>query len=616
MAADPHPLAGETSPYLRQFATNPIHWLPWNEAVFKAARQRDLPVMLSIGYSTSHWSHVLNRESYSNPDIGDYINTHFVPVKIDRDEHPGLVAYFRAFLESTEGRTGWPMHVWLTPEGLPYAGAFYMPPSEEWGRPGILNVLEQHVTAWQRSPETVRLRADRAFSTFQSFLAPFPLPAELDSDLLDNARATLRAAFDTDHGGFTDASGRLHPERLRLLLAAGATDADRAHVRLTLDRILHSGLLDPLDGGLFRFSVDEDWQLPYFVKTLADQARGGELLLDAYQVFQDDAYATAFRRLAGFVADQLGCRTGGHHTALDGENRWASSPDQPAEGLHYLWTTEEIDRLLTGPDAAVARAYFRLAEDGNLPSDHLAGDHLEGRNLLRPHPDLAGLAATLDLAPDRLAAAVERIRPALLHDRTTRQGLRRDPTVLTAANAAWLAVLARAARELDADTFLPPARELAHHLTQRHFDPATGELARLARSGIPSGQGGLHDFAALIHALIRLHDATGEDRWIVISKQLQELQDTQYHDPDHGGWFSARPDRPGARLRVKAFHEEAGPSAQALAAANLLQFERIQPDPDRAARARRALLLIQSEIEPRPEEHPHALLVLQAARPR
>src|SRR4051794_32091463 len=426
-------LARERSPYLLQHAANPVDWYAWGPEAFERARREDKPIFLSIGYSTCHWCHVMEHESFENPAIAELLNQHFVSIKVDREERPDVDRVYMSFVQATTGSGGWPMTVFLTPDLKPFFGGTYFPPSSRWGRPGFADLLGELARVWKEDRARVegaaaellqRLRGvtgTDGSSHAESQLAP--------ASALDTAVEQFLAAFDERRGGFGDAPKFPRPSELLFLLreharrtVAGADGGPALQMATTTLRAMAlGGMRDHIGGGFHRYSVDGDWRVPHFEKMLYDQAQLVMAYLEAAQATGEDFYAAIAEDTLDYVRRDMTDPGGGFYSAEDADSL---PPDQvgvtgahKSEGAFYIWSDEEVGTLL-GADAEIARLRFGIEPSGNAPSDPQG--EFTGRNLLYIARPVEDVSATTGRAPADVVAALDRIRETLFAHRQGR----------------------------------------------------------------------------------------------------------------------------------------------------------------------------------------------------
>jgi uncharacterized protein YyaL (SSP411 family) len=581
-------LAAEQSPYLLQHQHNPVDWFPWGEAAFARARAENKPIFLSIGYSTCHWCHVMEHESFENEEVAAVLNRHFVSIKVDREERPDVDRVYMTFVQATTGSGGWPMSVWLTPALEPFYGGTYFPPASRWGRPGFVELLEEIARVWReerdnvlRSASTIvgRLREVSAGRAGGGAAAGIPGTATLDATV-----SQFAAAFDARRGGFGDAPKFPRPSELLFLLrehARTGTPEPRDMVLLTLRAMARGGMRDHIGGGFHRYSVDGDWRVPHFEKMLYDQAQLVLAYVEAAQVTGDAFFADVAADTLEYVMRDLTDADGGFYSAEDADSippEHASDPrPHKMEGAFYIWRDEEIGDAL-GPDAEVFRLRFGILPDGNAPFDPQG--EFTHKNLLYTAGSIEEIASATGRSPIDVGAALARARAALFEIRNRRPRPHLDDKVLTAWNGLMIAAFARAARVLpDGGRYLAAASRAASFIRARMWDGRT--LLRRYRQGDAAISGYAEDYAYLVFGLIELFQADGKPEWIEWALALQHRQDELFWDAAEGGWFSTAGTDPDVLLRLKEEYDGAEPAASSIGALNLLALAHLASDDGR-----------------------------------
>jgi uncharacterized protein YyaL (SSP411 family) len=603
----PNRLAEEQSPYLLQHANNPVDWWPWGEPAFDEARRSARPIFLSIGYATCHWCHVMEHESFEDAATAALLNRDFVPIKVDREERPDVDRVYMTFVQATTGAGGWPMSVWLTPELQPFYGGTYFPPTSQWGRPAFADVLQEIARAWRDEREHIVSSAGEIVSRLAILASGEGASSGADVTALDETRRQFEQTFDRRRGGFGDAPKFPRPSELLFLL--------REHVRTgeelpgdmvlqTLRAMAMGGMRDHIGGGFHRYSVDGSWRVPHFEKMLYDQAQLVLACLEAAQVSGDPFFAQIAEDTLQYVARDLTSPEGAFYSAEDADSvppeRAGVVGQRKMEGAFYLWTADEVRRLL--PETS---RYFELRygvlPDGNAPFD--PQQEFEGKNILYTARSIADIARETGTEAGRVAAALLDARVTLFRARETRPRPERDDKVLTAWNGLMIAAAARAARVLDGGDALeqplagdnPGARHLraagqaAAFLQRELWDTDRRVLRRRHRGGQAAIEGFAEDYACLIWGLLELFQASGEAAWLEWAITLQERQDALFADTARGGWFSTTGQDPHVLVRAKEEYDGAEPSATAVSAHNTLVLAHITGDSRRRVQAEAAI---------------------------
>ncbi len=615
----PNALASQTSPYLRQHAENPVDWLPWGPQALAAARERDVPLVVSIGYSSCHWCHVMEHESFEDPGVAALMNEEFVCVKVDREERPDVDALYMEAVQGMTGHGGWPLNVFLTPEQTPFYGGTYFPPEPRHGMPSWSQVLQGIAETWRENAAEIRAGGERIREQLTRAARMEPSGEPFDAAALDTAVATLRGSFDATHGGFGGAPKFPQTPVLEFLLRHGEREMSLA----TLRAMAGGGIHDQLGGGFHRYSVDASWTVPHFEKMLYDNALLARAYLHAHRLVDGDgigeggvdggredraahaparnaelggahhARDTEFSRVCRATLDwalrEMRGLEGGFYSALDADS-------EGVEGRFYVWRTKELTEIL-GADADEAIRWLGVSEAGNFVDPH----HPEpGLNVLTdrssaPRPD-----------PETRA----RIRARLLEARAgrTRPGL--DDKRLTSWNALMVAALADAGSVLDEPRYLNAAVQCAEFIL-RELRDGEGQLLRTYSEGRAHIGGYLEDHAFLLEALVVLFEATCDERWLTEARTLAEQTIARFADPERGGFFSTPADGEALIARRKELDDSPIPSGASSAALGLLRLAQITGEEAYERHALGVLRLLHEIAPHHPSSFGHLLQALE-----
>jgi uncharacterized protein YyaL (SSP411 family) len=601
-------LGHERSPYLLQHAENPVDWYPWGDEAFVKARAENKPIFLSVGYSTCHWCHVMERESFENAQVAAVLNDHFVSIKVDREERPDVDRVYMTFVQATTGSGGWPMSVWLTTDLKPFYGGTYFPPSSRWGRPGFIEILQEIARVWESDHENVVRSADALTHKLQDLersAASATIPGV--NALSANVRQ-FRQAFDERHGGFGDAPKFPRPSELLFLFREHARtgDADAREMALrTLRAMALGGVRDHVGGGFHRYSVDTAWRVPHFEKMLYDQAQLAIAYLEGAQVSGDPFYAEVAEDTLLYVLREMTDTEGGFYSAEDADSVPPEHAGEPgahkAEGAFYLWSADEIDRLLGGA-AEVFNLRFGIESHGNAPID--PQQEFVGKNLLYVARSIDDIAQRVGQSPSDVVDTLNAARVRLFEARVGRARPHLDDKVLTAWNGLMIAALSRGARlvisgrtsERD-DRFLNAAKRAASFFRARMWDEKSRTLLRRYRNGHTAIEAYAEDYACLVFGLIELFQADADPRWLDWAVALQRRQDELFWDEQDGGWFGTSGNDPSVLLRMKEDYDGAEPSASSMSVLNLLFLSHLIPDESWSVKIDRTLRLFGVRLE-------------------
>ena len=600
-------LAQERSPYLLQHAGNPVDWYPWGSEAFDKARGDNKPIFLSVGYSTCHWCHVMEHESFENAEIARLLNERFVSIKVDREERPDVDRVYMTFVQSTTGSGGWPMSVFLTPELKPFYGGTYFPPLSRWGRPGFLDLLQEIARVWTEDRARVDYAAAELFDRLKSVAGADartqPESAIAGPDALAEAVEQFQAAFDRRRGGFGDAPKFPRPSELFFLLRAHERTGSPAPLLMvtdTLRAMALGGMRDHVGGGFHRYSVDGDWRVPHFEKMLYDQAQLVLAYLEASQAVGThsnqpgaaDFFASVAEDTLSYVARDMRDKDGGFFSAEDADSVPAADAGHtgpPREGAFYVWTEQEIDDLL-GSDADIVRRRFGIEPGGNAPEDPQG--EFTGQNILYTAQSIHDIVARSGKPAEEVMAALARARQRLFDARNHRPRPHLDDKILTSWNGLMIAAFARAARVLPerpgAAEWARAARRAAAFIRARLWTSDRGLLRRY-RDGEASIAGYAEDYACLIWGLLELFQTDGDAAWLEWARDLQAEQDARFWDDRDGGWFSTTGTDPSVLLRLKEDYDGAEPSASSVSVMNVLTLSHLLDLPDARAKAGRTL---------------------------
>ena len=625
----PNALARETSPYLLQHADNPVDWLPWGEAAFAKARAEQKPILLSIGYSTCHWCHVMAHESFENPEIAALLNAHFVPVKLDREERPDVDRVYMAYVQAMTGHGGWPLNVWLTPELKPFYGGTYFPPEDRHGRPGFPKILEAIARGWRDEREKLVAESERVIGALREHADGKAIAAENESASLAEAAGAafekcfqyFYESFDPQHGGFGGAPKFPRAANLNFLFRVAALQGVKSEmgaeaVKLataTLRGMAQGGVHDHVGGGFHRYAVDEAWFVPHFEKMLYDQAQIALNALEARQATGDERYAWLARDILDYVHRELTHPAGGFFSAEDADS--VIAPDRPehAEGAFYVWNHADFAAVL-GPEAPLLAAHFGVGTEGNVPAQLDPQGELAGKNILAARTSLVATARAHGLDPeeanDRVVASLVKLRAA----RAERPRPHRDDKILTAWNGLMISAYARGAAVLGEPELLAAAARAAEFVARELWDDTRGDLYRTWRDGRRGAAPGFaEDYAFLVQGLLDLYEAGFDGRWLRWADRLQGAMDAAFWDEAAGGYFNSRADDAEIVLRLKEDYDGAEPAPSSVAAMNLLRLGAMLHQPECTTRGRACVEAFRGTWSKLPQALPQMLCAAELA---
>ena len=613
-------LVNEQSPYLQQHAHNPVDWFPWGDEAFEKSRAENKPIFLSIGYSTCHWCHVMEKESFENEAIANYLNQEFVSIKIDREERPDIDRIYMSYVQSTTGGGGWPMSVWLTPDLMPFVGGTYFPPDNRYGRPGFPLVLQRIAEAWQKDRERIVESSVNVMEQLRTEAGKGEAGADrVGAAVMDGAFQYFRRSFDSRRGGFGGAPKfprpSVHNFLLRYWKRTGNEEA-LDMVGTTLIAMSKGGMNDQLGGGFHRYSVDEYWFVPHFEKMLYDQAQLVTSYLEAFQITRNDALEVAARRTLDYVLRDMTAPEGAFWSAEDADSAPdAAQPHEKSEGAFYIWTWQEVMDLL-GPEHGQWFAFRAgMEREGNVRND--PHQEFTGRNILFQAHTLAETAEHFSRSTAEIAIALADAEQTLFDLRTKRCRPHLDDKILTAWNGLMISAFAKAGRVFNEPSYLDAAKKAAAFLLATMQQP-DGSLLRRYRAGDARIEGMLDDYAFLAQALLDLYEATFDFSYLRQALALTGKQQELFEDQDSGGFFASAQADATRLMRLKDDYDGAEPSGNSAALMNLLRLSRITGSAVFETSARRLIAAFSERMAANPYAMPQMLCACEfdLAEPR
>jgi len=548
-------LAGETSPYLLQHANNPVDWQPWGEAALARARAEDKPVLLSIGYAACHWCHVMAHESFEDPATAKVMNELFVNIKVDREERPDIDAIYMSAVQAMTGQGGWPMTMFLTPDGVPYHGGTYFPPQDRYGMPSFLRVLRAAAEAYRTRRGEVLDTAERVRGLYAAAQQAAVSAGELTPAQLDEAARGISARYDARNGGFEGAPKFPQTMALDFLLRhwrlSGAPQ-ELAIVRTSFLKMARGGLYDQVGGGFHRYSVDDHWLVPHFEKMLYDNALLSRLGVHLWQVTRDPEIERVTRETFDWALREMAAPGGGFYSSLDADS-------DGHEGRFYVWSAEELDALLF-ENSPVLRELWGVSASGNF----------EGQNILHvPHAP-AEVASRHGITLDELEALASSARVTLWSAREARVHPARDDKILAGWNGLMVRALADGARAFEDARWRSEAVRHGEFLFRELV--RDGRVMRVHKDGTTKGPGFLEDHASLALAALSLYELTLDERWLVLARDLSVATIRWFWDDATGGFFDTAQDAETLIARPRELTDNAVPAGNSLAAEMLLRL--------------------------------------------
>lgn len=614
-------LAKERSPYLLQHSHNPVDWYPWGEEAFEKARKENKPIFLSVGYSTCHWCHVMERESFENEEIAKLLNEHFVCIKVDREERPDVDRVYMAFVQATTGGGGWPMSVWLTPQLKPFVGGTYFPPDDQREQLGFKSILAKLASAWQTDHDKIVASANQVITALQQYARSEKSSGQPDSAPARKGYQQLSASFDEKHGGFGDAPKFPRPVIFNFLLreyvrAPDSREGKRALAMtlVTLRKMAAGGIHDHLGGGFHRYSVDAFWHVPHFEKMLYDQAQLAVSYLDAFQITREPLFERAARDILDYVRRDMTDKEGGFYSAEDADSLPALDQTERVEGAFYVWRQDEIQRLLGPASAKLFNYQFGVDEKGNVASGGDPHGEFTGANILIQRHSVAETAKNFGLAEENADALLTESRKLLFEAQAKRPRPRLDDKIVTAWNGLMISAFARGAQVLNDKAYLAAANEAADFVESKLYRADSHTLLRSYRQGASEVEGFADDYAFLISGLLDLYEASFDSRRIEWALQLQLRQDDLFGDKKLGGYFTTTGKDPNILLRMKEDYDGAEPSPNSTAAVNLLRLATMLDRPDMHLLGEKTLHAFDAQLELAPSAMPQMLVALDLLR--
>ncbi len=569
----PNRLVREKSPYLQQHAHNPVDWFPWGEEAFAAARTRDVPVFLSIGYSTCHWCHVMERESFENGAIASLLNGNFVCIKVDREERPDIDRIYMTALQAIGQNGGWPMSMFLTPEREPFYGGTYFPPDSRFGRAGFPDVLRKIRSIWDTDRANVNESA-RSITEFLRDAAGAVRPGGVPGPgVIDAAWNSISPTYDPVHGGFGGGPKFPRPVVFDFLLRYHARTGSApplAMVAHTLRAMAAGGIYDQIGGGFHRYSVDGQWRVPHFEKMLYDQAQLVQAYIGAWLCTRERVFSTVARETLEYVLRDMTDPEGGFYSAEDADSPRPENPEESGEGAFYVWTKKEIAEALK-EDASLFAECFGVDESGNAPVD--PQHELTGRNILYVRALPEAVAGRSGLNGGEARMRLDAARAKLHALRAARPRPLRDDKILTSWNGLMIGAFARASTVFGEERYLAAATRAAEFILA-HLK-GNGTLLRRYRQGESRIEAHLDDYAFLVSGLIDLFASSGEGRWLETAVVLTEEQIRKFHDAGGIGFFDTSGNDATVLVRMKDQQDGAEPAGNSVSAMNLIRLARI-----------------------------------------
>ncbi|KZC07269.1 Spermatogenesis-associated protein 20 [Dufourea novaeangliae] len=595
-------LALEKSPYLLQHATNPVDWYPWGNEALNKAKEEDKIIFLSVGYSTCHWCHVMEKESFKNKEIAEIMNKNFINVKVDREERPDIDRIYMTFIQAMTGHGGWPMSVFLTPDLKPIIGGTYFPPENKYGQTGFKTVLLNIAEKWKQLKTKMLESGSLNLKTLESISKVLPSSKRIDPPLLECSQICIHqftSEFEPEFGGFGSFSMQSpkfpQPVNFNYLFhmyMRQPTDEVAQHCLhmciYSLKKISYGGIHDHVGQGFSRYATDGQWHVPHFEKMLYDQGQLMQSYADAYLATKDVLFAEIIDDIATYVLRDLRHKEGGFYSAEDADSYPTHDATAKKEGAFYVWTAEEVRTLLnkTVSDRKNIKLcdifchHFNVKELGNVNKYQDPHGELTGTNVLMVHNGIDKTAEEFDLTVEETKTYLKEACSILYEARSARPRPHLDDKIITAWNGLMISGLARGGAALGNKQYIKYAEDAAKFIERYLFDESKGVLYRscyrddtdkIVQTSVPIA-GFLDDYAFVVKGLLDLYEASSDEKWLEFAEKLHDIQDSLFWDETNGGYFSTTSRDPAVILRLKEVHDGAEPSGNSIAAENLLRL--------------------------------------------
>ena len=604
-----NPLSLEKSPYLLQHAHNPVHWNPWSESAFEKAKTENKPVLLSIGYSTCHWCHVMEEESFEDLEIAKYINEHYIAIKVDKEERPDLDSVYMHSIQMMTGQGGWPLTLWLTPNKVPFYGGTYFPPrtGDRKASIGFLPLLKELIKVFNEKQEEISKESVPLQEAIQKALCPDLSSNQIPgSEVFQTAHQQLQKKWDLFYGGIRGAPKFPSSFPLRFLLRCPTKAPDQSSLQATrifLTGMQRGGLQDHVGGGFHRYSTDEKWLVPHFEKMLYDQALLSMAYLEACQFLCEKKYGETAKNILDYVIRDMTSPEGGFYSATDADS--LSPPDgNTKEGYYFTWTPKEIDQVLEKKSAEFIKEYYGVTEEGNF----------EGRNILFTSMELETMAKKFSLSPSEARELLESSRKKLYEARQKRPLPLRDEKILSGWNGLMISALVYGSSVLNDKKYLLQGEKTAKFILDNMKKQE--KLYRSWKKGTAYGMAYLDDYAFFIASLLDLFEWTGNIQWLKEAIQLDQILEKDFEDKEKGGFFMTAHSYESLIAREKPCYDGAEPSGNSVVVRNLLRLNQLTGKSLYKKRAEKALKAFGSAIKKNPLSFSELLVSLDCYHSR
>lgn len=591
----------ESSPYLIQHAHNPVNWYPWGDEAFREAKRLNRPVFLSVGYSTCHWCHVMEEESFEDIEIARAMNENYIAIKVDREERPDIDAIYMSAVQAMTGHGGWPMNVWLTPERKPFFGGTYFPArdGDRGVRAGFLTILKKLREVYDVQPDKVAESSQQVADGIEKILTPISGTVLPEANVLKRAATYYRSNFDSKFGGLSGAPK--FPSRLpvRFLLRYHKRTQDKEAlnaVKVTLEKMAAGGIHDHVAGGFHRYSTDEKWLIPHFEKMLYDNALLAMAYLEGYQVTHKEQFKKITRKILRYVKRDMTSPEGAFYSATDADSPAPNGKRE--EGWFFTWTPEEIDLVLSKDVSKLMRAYYTVTPSGNF----------EGRNILNTPEPLSKIAKKFRLGENAASDSIEEGLDLLYEARAKRRAPLRDEKILTSWNGLMISAFAKAGLILKEEDYIVSAKRAADFILSNLYK--NGALFRTFKDGKAKQDAFLDDYAFFIAALIDLYESTFDLKWLNHAITLDQVLEKYFEDKNIGGFFMTGNEHEKLLAREKPSYDGAEPSGNSVTVLNLLRLHEFTTNDSYRKRAEKSLKAFSGTIESNPVALSEMLLAI------
>eukprot|EP01080_Neovahlkampfia_damariscottae_P002414 gene2414-2878_t len=559
-------LIKEKSPYLLQHSKNPVDWYPWGEEAFKKSKDLNKPIFLSIGYSTCHWCHVMERESFENEDVAKIMNECFVNVKVDREERPDVDKVYMNFVQSLTGSGGWPLSVWISPGLKPFYGGTYFPPVSNYGRPSFSNILTHISNLWKTKKEELVEESNQILEQLQKSTKKVSLktPYETPDEILNHAKEEIMEEYDSNEGGFGTFPKFPRPVIYNFLFRISNLDDDLSKACLfTLDKMSQGGMYDHIGGGFHRYSTDKYWHIPHFEKMMYDQAQLISSYLDAYQITKKKIYSLKAKEILQYCLNEMRFENRVFFSAEDADSLQKPEDKYKLEGAFYVYTKQEIDEILKENSVKFCKL-FGVKENGNVNPTSDPHGELKNQNVLYLKNN------------DSDSKDINEMKKLLFEFRSKRPRPHLDDKILTCWNGMMISALSKASQVFNSDTYLKDALKVANFIKTELFKD--GILYRVYREGLSPIEGFLSDYSFLVKGLLDLYETSADLNWLNWAMDLQDQQIKLFYDEKEGAFFDTNGKDKSILIQSKDYYDGAEPSANSIALMNLIRCHAILKD--------------------------------------